>query len=543
MDPDLRPRAPVPRRGGRPCGTLLAARPRRLRGDRGRQRLERRHRRRRRGGWAPRSSPSRAGVRRRRARRARWPPTATCVAVMDGDGSFDPDDLLPLLDDVRSGRADLAVGRRRPVARRRVALARPARQRAGRLRGCAAAIGLAVHDIAPMRVCRRERLLALDVAGPRFGYPVELLQKADRARAGGSPSTTSPTTRAPRAPARRCPARCAAPCAPPATSGGCCRDRARRCWSSPRRPVAGQVKTRLGADIGDGGGRRARRRRAARHPARLREAVGADRLPPRARPATSPARSAAARSRARARRLDGHRRSAGDDLAARLAARPRATRRPGAPVVQIGWTPRSSTPADLRSTSPAALATGTTPSSGRPTDGGWWVLALARPGRRRPRSSACPMSTPDTGRRHPCPRSTAAGSDVGRAGDAARRRHRRRTPTLVAAAGPAAALRPRPGRAPVHVDDTSMAVGHDLSSPARSARRRRVDVVGVGADAAPLPVARLGPDRRRAPTAPCSAAARGRPSTSAAARPADRARWPSAGTCVLGIDVVPRRST
>src|SRR5262245_11448974 len=39
------------------------------------------------------------------------------VAFMDGDGSFDPTDLLPLLDDVRSGRADLAVGRRRPVRR------------------------------------------------------------------------------------------------------------------------------------------------------------------------------------------------------------------------------------------------------------------------------------------------------------------------------------------------------------------------------------------------------------------------------------------
>ena len=37
------------------------------------------------------------------------------VAFMDGDGSFDPDELLPLLDDVVSGRADIAVGRRRPV--------------------------------------------------------------------------------------------------------------------------------------------------------------------------------------------------------------------------------------------------------------------------------------------------------------------------------------------------------------------------------------------------------------------------------------------
>ena len=50
------------------------------------------------------------------------------LAVMDGDGSFDPDDLLPLLDEVTSGRADLALGRRRPVSARRVALARAGRQ-------------------------------------------------------------------------------------------------------------------------------------------------------------------------------------------------------------------------------------------------------------------------------------------------------------------------------------------------------------------------------------------------------------------------------
>ena len=42
-------------------------------------------------------------------------------------------------------------------------------------------IGLPAHDIAPMRVCRRADLLALDVRDRRFGYPVELLQKADRA--------------------------------------------------------------------------------------------------------------------------------------------------------------------------------------------------------------------------------------------------------------------------------------------------------------------------------------------------------------------------
>jgi hypothetical protein len=41
--------------------------------------------------------------------------------------------------------------------------------------------GLSIHDIAPMRVCGREDLLALEVADRRFGYPVELLVKAQRA--------------------------------------------------------------------------------------------------------------------------------------------------------------------------------------------------------------------------------------------------------------------------------------------------------------------------------------------------------------------------
>jgi len=80
--------------------------------------------------------------------------TADMVAVMDGDGSFAAADLVQLLDEVRTGRSDLATGRRRA--------------------------GLPVHDIAPMRVCRREALLALDVRDRRFGYPVELLQKAQQ---------------------------------------------------------------------------------------------------------------------------------------------------------------------------------------------------------------------------------------------------------------------------------------------------------------------------------------------------------------------------
>ncbi|MEO5853643.1 MAG: glycosyltransferase family 2 protein [Nocardioides sp.] len=98
------------------------------------------------------------------------------VAFMDGDDSFDPADLLPLLDDVRSGRADLAVGRRRPVDRR----VWPWHARLGNALVVAwlrRRIKMPAHDIAPMRVTRRQALIDLDVRDRRFGYPVELLQK------------------------------------------------------------------------------------------------------------------------------------------------------------------------------------------------------------------------------------------------------------------------------------------------------------------------------------------------------------------------------
>ncbi|QZY30987.1 glycosyltransferase family 2 protein [Nocardioides coralli] len=102
------------------------------------------------------------------------------VAVMDGDGSFDPEDLLPLLTEVRDGRADLAVGRRRPVARG----VWPWHARLGTwlvVTWLRRRIGFPAHDIAPIRVCRRDRLLALGVEDRRFGYPVELMQRATRA--------------------------------------------------------------------------------------------------------------------------------------------------------------------------------------------------------------------------------------------------------------------------------------------------------------------------------------------------------------------------
>ncbi|WP_091510947.1 glycosyltransferase family 2 protein [Amycolatopsis sacchari] len=104
--------------------------------------------------------------------------TTDIVCFLDADGSLDPADLPRLAGAVARG-ADLAVGRRQPVARgvwpwhARLGnniLARLLRRR-----------GVPVHDIAPIRAARRQALLDLDVTDRAFGYPLELLVKAGRA--------------------------------------------------------------------------------------------------------------------------------------------------------------------------------------------------------------------------------------------------------------------------------------------------------------------------------------------------------------------------
>jgi glycosyltransferase involved in cell wall biosynthesis len=104
---------------------------------------------------------------------------AEYIAVMDGDGSLDPADVLPLLDCVAGGSADLALGRRRPTS----AAHWPSHARLGNLvalRCIAWRTGLRLGDIGPARVCRRVELQQLGVADRRFGYPVELLLRAGR---------------------------------------------------------------------------------------------------------------------------------------------------------------------------------------------------------------------------------------------------------------------------------------------------------------------------------------------------------------------------
>lgn len=101
------------------------------------------------------------------------------VAVLDADGSLDPGELPALVDDVELG-ADLAIGRRRAVA----GLRWPWHARLGTAAVCwrlRTRYGLQVHDIAPMRVSRRDALLSLGVTDRRSGYPLELLVRAAQA--------------------------------------------------------------------------------------------------------------------------------------------------------------------------------------------------------------------------------------------------------------------------------------------------------------------------------------------------------------------------
>jgi glycosyltransferase involved in cell wall biosynthesis len=98
------------------------------------------------------------------------------VAVLDGDGSMDPQDLPRLVAELDRG-ADMAVGRRRPTPGTRW----PWHARLGNAAVCwrlRSRHGLDVHDIAPMRVAKRDAVLALGVTDRRSGYPLELLVRA-----------------------------------------------------------------------------------------------------------------------------------------------------------------------------------------------------------------------------------------------------------------------------------------------------------------------------------------------------------------------------
>ncbi|CAA9380356.1 MAG: Glycosyl transferase, family 2 [uncultured Pseudonocardia sp.] len=121
---------------------------------------------------------------------------AEVVAFLDGDGSLDPGVLAGMVRSVVEDRTDLAAGRRVPVS----SGVWPWHARAGNavIAAMLRRRGIPVHDIAPVRVARRQALVDLGVTDRAFGYPLELLLRAGaagwritetpvpyRARAGG----------------------------------------------------------------------------------------------------------------------------------------------------------------------------------------------------------------------------------------------------------------------------------------------------------------------------------------------------------------------
>ena len=103
------------------------------------------------------------------------------VAYLDGDRSDDPRDLPRVLAPIVADRADLVLGSRLGGGIQPGAL--PAHQRAGnRVATMLLRLlyGLRLQDLGSFRAIRRERLLALGMAHPTSGWPVEMVVKAAR---------------------------------------------------------------------------------------------------------------------------------------------------------------------------------------------------------------------------------------------------------------------------------------------------------------------------------------------------------------------------
>ncbi|MUL40728.1 glycosyltransferase family 2 protein [Streptomonospora sp. PA3] len=102
---------------------------------------------------------------------------AEFVCFCDCDGSLDPALLPPMVEAVRSGAADLVLGRRRPTG----AGAWPLHARAGNAavaRMLRRRTGVRLRDIGPMRAARRAALLGLGLTDRRSGYPLQMVVRA-----------------------------------------------------------------------------------------------------------------------------------------------------------------------------------------------------------------------------------------------------------------------------------------------------------------------------------------------------------------------------
>ncbi|WP_242677334.1 glycosyltransferase family 2 protein [Streptomonospora litoralis] len=102
---------------------------------------------------------------------------AEFVCFCDCDGSLDPALLAPMVDALRSGSAELVLGRRLSTQARtwplharigNAAVTRMLRRRTG----------VRLRDIGPMRTARREALLDLGLTDRRSGYPLQMVVRA-----------------------------------------------------------------------------------------------------------------------------------------------------------------------------------------------------------------------------------------------------------------------------------------------------------------------------------------------------------------------------
>jgi glycosyltransferase involved in cell wall biosynthesis len=108
---------------------------------------------------------------------------ADIVVFMDGDGSDDPADLPLMLAPVIEGGADLVMGSR--VSKRSEPGAIPPQARMGNWlvsRLISLMYQVRLHDIGSFRVVRCSALSALRMREMTFGWPVEMVVKAARAR-------------------------------------------------------------------------------------------------------------------------------------------------------------------------------------------------------------------------------------------------------------------------------------------------------------------------------------------------------------------------
>ncbi len=108
---------------------------------------------------------------------------AGILIFLDGDGSDDPGDISMMLAPVREERADFVIGSR--VSSRAERGAVPPQARVGNWlvsRLIRTLYGARLTDIGSFRVIRTEALAALHMREMTYGWPVEMLVKAARAR-------------------------------------------------------------------------------------------------------------------------------------------------------------------------------------------------------------------------------------------------------------------------------------------------------------------------------------------------------------------------